>query len=328
MRRFEYRDGKSAKFWAIELQGRELTVSFGKIGGPGQTQTRQFPGEAAARKEYDKLVAEKLKKGYVEAAAGTPEPPPAPAAPPPPRAKKAAGGAGPTLPAREWPVEPFFRKLPGSLPLLQQVAEAPDDPTPRLLLADWLEQHGRPARAELIRVQCRLRALELQAAHPATADRGPWNNTGFERESLRGRAEALFVANRGEWLAGLPDPLGARWNVEQLTGGLLETLVIGSYPGGAELWEQAPLADWRRLHLPRRDPQALRDVLQLLQRPDAPRFASLRLDWGPRSPPGTPGRWRKRPAWLTSPRCTSNGRPSAPPRCGPWSAFPPSPPSP
>jgi uncharacterized protein (TIGR02996 family) len=81
MRRFEFRDGKSAKFWAIELAGRSFTVSYGKIGSAGQTQTKDFKDEAKAKSEHDKLVADKLAKGYVETTAGAPAP--AAAAPPP-----------------------------------------------------------------------------------------------------------------------------------------------------------------------------------------------------------------------------------------------------
>jgi predicted DNA-binding WGR domain protein len=77
MRRFEYRDGKSAKCWTIELRRREFTVSFGKIGSAGQSQLKQFTTEAAARKAYDKLVAEKLAKGCTETTAA-PAPAPQP----------------------------------------------------------------------------------------------------------------------------------------------------------------------------------------------------------------------------------------------------------
>jgi uncharacterized protein (TIGR02996 family) len=80
MRRFEFRDSKSAKFWAIDRQGRSFTVTFGKIGSAGQTQTKDFPTEAAAIQAHDKLVAEKVGKGYVEVAAA-PAPAPAPAKP-------------------------------------------------------------------------------------------------------------------------------------------------------------------------------------------------------------------------------------------------------
>jgi len=36
------------------------------------------------------------------------------------------------------------------------IAVAPEDDTPRLVFADWLEENGQPARAELIRLQCLL----------------------------------------------------------------------------------------------------------------------------------------------------------------------------
>ncbi len=39
---------------------------------------------------------------------------------------------------------------------LQDIVAHPDDDTPRLIYADWLDEHDRPKRAELIRVQCRL----------------------------------------------------------------------------------------------------------------------------------------------------------------------------
>jgi predicted DNA-binding WGR domain protein len=65
-RRFEFSEGTSNKFWTIERSGKTVTVNFGKIGTDGQTKPKDFPNEAAAQKEYDKLIAEKTKKGYVE----------------------------------------------------------------------------------------------------------------------------------------------------------------------------------------------------------------------------------------------------------------------
>src|SRR4051794_1631892 len=44
---------------------------------------------------------------------------------------------------------------------LDDIIEHPDDDTPRLIYADWLDDQGDPAsaaRAEFIRVQCRLSA--------------------------------------------------------------------------------------------------------------------------------------------------------------------------
>ena len=40
--------------------------------------------------------------------------------------------------------------------LLQAVYANPADDLPRMVLADWLDEHGEPERAELIRVQCEL----------------------------------------------------------------------------------------------------------------------------------------------------------------------------
>jgi uncharacterized protein (TIGR02996 family) len=37
--------------------------------------------------------------------------------------------------------------------LLAAIAAHPDEDTPRLMYADWLDEHGRPLRAEFIRVQ-------------------------------------------------------------------------------------------------------------------------------------------------------------------------------
>src|SRR5262245_4724782 len=70
MRAFEFNDGKSRKFWNIELSGSEFTVTYGRIGAKGQTQTKSFADEAKAQAAHDKLVAEKLGKGYVETTAG------------------------------------------------------------------------------------------------------------------------------------------------------------------------------------------------------------------------------------------------------------------
>jgi predicted DNA-binding WGR domain protein len=65
-RSLRYTDEKSDKFWSISLTGCSHTVKYGRYGTDGQTQTKDFPSEDAARKSSDKLVAEKLKKGYVD----------------------------------------------------------------------------------------------------------------------------------------------------------------------------------------------------------------------------------------------------------------------
>lgn len=66
MRTFKFADDKSYKFWNIELIGSSFTVTYGRIGTQGQTQTKDFADLELARKAHDKLIAEKLEKGYVE----------------------------------------------------------------------------------------------------------------------------------------------------------------------------------------------------------------------------------------------------------------------
>ena len=68
MRHFIYQDEKSHKFWAVEQQGNELHISWGKVGTKGQSQIKSFSDAAAAAKAELKLIAEKVKKGYVEQA--------------------------------------------------------------------------------------------------------------------------------------------------------------------------------------------------------------------------------------------------------------------
>jgi len=70
MRRFELVEGKSSKFWEIELSGDSFEVRWGRIGTSGQSQTKSFPTAAKAQAEHDKLVAEKVKKGYSEVGGG------------------------------------------------------------------------------------------------------------------------------------------------------------------------------------------------------------------------------------------------------------------
>jgi uncharacterized protein (TIGR02996 family) len=70
---------------------------------------------------------------------------------------------------------------------LGAIRESPDDDTPRLVYADWLDDHGDAARAEFIRTQCELA-------------RSP----GKERRvELEGREREMLSANRAAWLGPL-----------------------------------------------------------------------------------------------------------------------------
>lgn len=110
------------------------------------------------------------------------------------------------LVADEWEVR-LFRYLPpkgGSparkpsadeLALRGAIAAEPDDDTPRLVYADWLQENGQPERAEFIRLQCAharcLRAGKLFA--------------GEERE------QQLLSAYGDLWQAEYPVIRGVAW---------------------------------------------------------------------------------------------------------------------
>ena len=68
-RYFEFVEGSSSKFWEISTSDKDVTVRFGRIGTNGQTNVKTLADAAAATKHAEKLVGEKIKKGYKETAA-------------------------------------------------------------------------------------------------------------------------------------------------------------------------------------------------------------------------------------------------------------------
>ena len=52
------------------MSGNDVKTRYGKIGTPGQQTLKEFDNAAAAKKEYDRLVNEKTKKGYEEQSGG------------------------------------------------------------------------------------------------------------------------------------------------------------------------------------------------------------------------------------------------------------------
>lgn len=56
----------SSKFWEITIDGSQHTVRFGRTGSQGQSRTKSFPDPAAARRDGERLIREKLAKGYAE----------------------------------------------------------------------------------------------------------------------------------------------------------------------------------------------------------------------------------------------------------------------
>ena len=66
VRRFEFSERSSNKFWEVSVNGTAVTVCFGRIGTNGQTQSTNFPDATAAARHAERKVREKLDKGYLE----------------------------------------------------------------------------------------------------------------------------------------------------------------------------------------------------------------------------------------------------------------------
>lgn len=62
----KYIDGNSDKFWEIEVTGLDYTVTYGKNGTSGTSQTKSFATNEECLKMAEKILAEKIKKGYSE----------------------------------------------------------------------------------------------------------------------------------------------------------------------------------------------------------------------------------------------------------------------
>jgi predicted DNA-binding WGR domain protein len=65
-RRFELVEGSSSKFWEVARDGPRVTVRYGRIGGDGQTKTKELASEDLALRHTEELIAEKVAKGYRE----------------------------------------------------------------------------------------------------------------------------------------------------------------------------------------------------------------------------------------------------------------------
>lgn len=66
MRRFEFIEGSSSKFWQIVQEEASFTIQYGRIGTSGKTLIKSFANSDKASAEAGKLIAEKLGKGYTE----------------------------------------------------------------------------------------------------------------------------------------------------------------------------------------------------------------------------------------------------------------------
>lgn len=63
---FIFKDEKSQKFWNIETNENQFTVTYGKLGTAGTKQEKAYENPEKCLQEAEKLIKEKMKKGYVE----------------------------------------------------------------------------------------------------------------------------------------------------------------------------------------------------------------------------------------------------------------------
>ena len=65
-RRFEFVGGSSDKFWEVSVRRNEILVRFGRNGTNGQATTKTFVNNAAAEKHAEKMIRDKVGKGYLK----------------------------------------------------------------------------------------------------------------------------------------------------------------------------------------------------------------------------------------------------------------------
>lgn len=149
MRRFEFVQGTSAKFWMAQAEGTTFIVVFGRLGSDGQRKEKTFPTQDAARRELDKKIAEKLREGYHEVAA---------AAAAAPTGAKGAAAATPRL-----ALPPRVQRVPCTSAELKQAASA------LRALGKTLDGKHRSWRVALLAQRTR-RTLERIAGADPSAD--------------------------------------------------------------------------------------------------------------------------------------------------------------
>lgn len=172
MPRYEFSEGSSNKFWDIKLAGKSFTTTFGKLGANGQTTIKTYGSDAEAKQQYQKIIAEKVKKGYKPAGKAEPSaktekttvkkvaskvaakaPPVGPSGGP----SEEQGGGGAT---GADPRNPALEKA---------ISADPNDADAYSVYGDWLQGQGDP-RGELIALQLANKTKQANALIAKQAD--------------------------------------------------------------------------------------------------------------------------------------------------------------
>ena len=122
--------------------------------------------------------------------------------------------------------------------LLSDICESPEDDTPRLVYADWLEEHDQPERAEFIRVQIELARLSRDDPR---------------RPDLALRERELLTAHEAQWLG----PLAKMISTPQFRRGFVEQVSVGVrqfMDNADEIFRLAPVCHLKLLRLSQKTP--------------------------------------------------------------------------
>ena len=103
--------------------------------------------------------------------------------------------------------------------LLQAIYADPDNDLPRLVYADWLDEHDRGERAEFIRIQIEMENTEDRQFREQRCNFKKSDDPRFNK--LKIREEVLLKAHKADWLGGR-SALEANWKFRR---GLLEHLM-------------------------------------------------------------------------------------------------------
>src|SRR5262245_8052823 len=139
---------------------------------------------------------------------------------------------------------------------LQDIIHHPEDDTPRLIFADWLDEYGRPECAEFIRVQIGLARGALDDPR---------------RDGLIEREADLLAEHGTSWRA----PLRALGVTKvEFRRGLIEAVQFRSTPSVEQIRAVFRVAPIRELHLWAADGGSIAGLSQL---PEARRLRELTI---------------------------------------------------
>jgi uncharacterized protein (TIGR02996 family) len=155
---------------------------------------------------------------------------------------------------------------PEDAAFLSAIIEAPDDDGPRLIYADWLEDHGQPERAEFIRVQVELARLPQDDALGAVTRRG----------ELEARERALLRRRERGWLG----PLRKRAKKWKFRRGFVEEVEVEAGDFLAHAAAILALAPVRRVDLHRGWGPVEATLRRLAACDGLARLAGVRLAFG------------------------------------------------